>query len=372
MKDLNIAYFTNTDLKESSGGGSGVNFAVYNYFKNYYKDITYHHIDAESDMLSKIISVVQKKLNCKRIYHHFSDKRLTNFSSKFVEESNYIAADIYFFHGFTQWIKTKPDKPYYCFNDACFATYVEIYNNRSEFKQEDLERIYKLEAKWLKNAKKVFFRSAWALEETKKAYQLSGDNFINVGVGGFIDIPKEDKYKASFNFLFISREFIPKGGEVVVKAIQKIKETYPNVNLWIVGEKPNEEILNLSNVEYLGFFRKNEIDQKNRLIDIFENAFALVHPTLKDTNTLVINELAYYGCPAIASNRFAIPEYLLNNKTGYLLNNPRSVEELVEKMNLLLNNSESYLNMRKVTRDNAINNNTWERVLHKITSNITN
>ncbi|RCW90256.1 glycosyltransferase family 4 protein [Winogradskyella arenosi] len=369
---MKLAYITNTGLKESSGGGSGVNFAVYSYFKNHYKDVLYHHIEAKPDIVNKLRSVLQKKVHAKRIYHHFSNRRLAHIAGQFKNETQHTGADAYFFHGFTQWSCTQPDKPYYCFNDACFATYVEIYNDRSEFKKEDLERIYKLEATWLRQAEKVFFRSQWALEETKKAYNLSGDNFVNVGVGGFIDIPEEDSYKEGYNFLFISREFIPKGGEIVVKAIQKIKEKYPSAKLWIVGEKPEDKILDLPNIDYLGFFRKNVVDEKKELIKIFKNAFAIVHPTLKDTNTLVINELAYHGCPAIASNRFAIPEYLLNAQTGYLLNDPRSVDELVEKMDLLLSNAESYSKMRKTTRNNAIKNNTWEMVLHKITNKITN
>ena len=93
-------------------------------------------------------------------------------------DSNKIDSNAYFFHGFTQWIKTKPNKPYYCFNDACFATYVEIYNNKAEFDSKDLHRIYTQEADWLSKASKIFFRSQWALDETKQAYNLTGDNFV--------------------------------------------------------------------------------------------------------------------------------------------------------------------------------------------------
>ena len=74
------------------------------------------------------------------------------------------------------------------------------------------------------NASAVFFRSQWALEETKKHYGLLGENFHNVGVGGFIDIPKADKYRDGHNFLFISREFVPKGGLIVVEAFQKVRD----------------------------------------------------------------------------------------------------------------------------------------------------
>ncbi|WP_179348061.1 glycosyltransferase family 4 protein [Winogradskyella pacifica] len=358
-----LGYITNTGLDESSGGGSGVNFATYNNLKNNFT-IKYIKINANSDFLSKIKSGFLKKLNLKRNYHFFSNQRLRMISNLFNGEQNNV--DFYFFHGFTQWIDIIPNKPYFCFNDACFATYVEIYNNKNEFCKKDLNRIYKKEANWLNNAAKVFFRSEWALNEAKEKYNLLGENFINVGVGGFIDIPKKDNYEEGFNFLFISREFIPKGGETVVSAIKALRQEKYDVTLWIVGEKPNDDILSTEGVEYLGFFNKNIKEERLALIKIFEQAFALVHPTLKDVNPLVVNELAYFGCPAIASNKFAIPEYLLNNKTGFLINNPRDFKEFKILMANMVNDPDMYLAMRKKTRQNAIDNNTWDIVGSRI------
>ena len=364
---MKLAYITNTSLQESSGGGSGVNFATYSYLQDIY-DTSYFIIRPKQDLKSKGISVLMKKLHLKRNYHHFSKLRLADVQGQF--EMIKGSFDAYFFHGFTQWIATKPNKPYYCFNDACFATYVEIYNNKREFKATDLHRIYKKEATWLDNAKAVFFRSQWALNKTKKAYKLEGKNFVNVGVGGFIDIPDADVYKEGFNFLFISREFVPKGGKVVIAAFQELKMTYGAITLWIVGEDPGEAIRALEGVKYLGFFNKSDAGEKKALIEIFENTFALIHPTIKDTNTLVINELAYFGCVAIASNKFAVPEYLIDGQTGYLLNDPRDSKEVKSLMENLIIDPVNYKMMRKNSRTNAIKNNTWNAVGSRIIKHI--
>lgn len=366
---MRLAYITNTSLNESSGGGSGVNFATYSYLKDVYA-VSYFSIHPSPDFKSKAISVLLRKLHLKRNYHHFSELRLDDVREKF--ETIKGDFDACFFHGFTQWIAIKPNKPYFCFNDACFATYVDIYNNKEEFKASDLDRIYKKEATWLKNAEKVFFRSQWALNETKIAYDIDGNNFLNVGVGGFIDIPDSDTYKEGFNFLFISREFIPKGGKVVVGAFQELKKTYEFINLQIVGEDPGDAIKSIEGVDYLGFFNKDDALEKKALIKIFENAFALIHPTIKDTNTLVINELAYYGCVAISSNKFAIPEYLIDGQTGYLLNDPRDSEELKCLMEKLIVDPVNYSVMRRNARINAIQNNTWNAVGQRIIKEITN
>ncbi|WP_405606329.1 glycosyltransferase family 4 protein [Polaribacter sp. Asnod1-A03] len=367
---MKIAYYTKINIRESSGGGSGVNFATFNILKKKCSKVTYSVIKLKTDILSKVISVGRKKLGAKRSYHYFSEKTLKDIAKSFHESEKNDDTESYFFHGFTRWIKTKPDKPYYCFNDACFATYVDIYNDKQEFFNKDLQRIYTQEAKWLGKAKKVFFRSQWALAETKKAYNLNGLNFVSVGVGGFIDIPKKDTFKGGYNFLFVSREFIPKGGLVVVEAIKLLREQYNDVSLWIVGDDPGEDIKNIEGVSYLGFYRKSIVKEQEALINIFKTAFALLHPTLKDTNTLVINELAYFGCPAISSNKFAIPEYLIDGKSGYLLEDPRDKKELADKMIKMISDEKNYLKMRQFTRENAILNNTWDKVGERIMKNI--
>ena len=319
MRTLN--YVSNIPLKESSGGGSGINYAMHQELQKYFHVKVFPAINPSPDYFKKVLSKFCRILSIKANYHHFSESRLIAINSQFQKYD--LKADAFFFHGFTPWIKINTNKPYYCFNDACFATYVEIYNNKEAFSSSDLKRIYQQEALWLKNASKVFFRSHWALEETKKHYKLTGENFINVGVGGFIDIPEDDFYTGGYDFLFISREFIPKGGMSTVKAFIEVQKKNSEARLIIVGDAPPQEVMKIDGVIYKGFFSKSNEAEKEKLVEIFRKSFALIHPTIKDTNTLVITELAYYGCPAISTNGFAIPEYLLDGETGFLLENPR-------------------------------------------------
>jgi glycosyltransferase involved in cell wall biosynthesis len=357
---MKLSYISNIKLTESSGGMSGINNALHNQLNKHFEICDYSYINPKSDIISKIKSKIFRLIGLKGNYHFFSNRRLNAINKVFQDQKE--SCDAYFFFGFTSWISTKPSKPYYCYNDACFATYVDIYNNKSEFSDEDLKRIYDKEKKWLQNAQLVFFNSDWALEETKNAYGLSGKNFINIGFGGFIEIPKQDTYKEGFNFLFISREFLPKGGEIVVNALQQVRKIYPEAHLWIVGDKPSQKVLEIEGVVYKGFFDKSDTMQYATLLTIFSEAYSLVHPTLKDTTTLVITESAYFGCPAISSNRFAIPEFIKHKETGLLLDNPRDANELATKMLWLIENLEAYQNMRQTVRAFAIENNTWAKV----------
>jgi glycosyltransferase involved in cell wall biosynthesis len=357
---MKISFISNIKLTESSGGMSGINNALYHQIGRYFELSDYIHINVKPDYISKIYSKIQGLLGIKRKYHFFSNRRLNHINQRFNAQSN--SSDAYFFLGFTSWIDITPNKPYYCYNDASFATYVEIYNNKDEFSKKDLKRIYEKEKAWLANANKVFFNSNWALEKTKKAYGLDGKNFMNIGFGGFIAIPEQDCYIGGYNFLFITLEFKPKGGKIVAEAIQIVRKTHPDANIWVVGEKPPEEILALEGIIYKGYFSKSDKQDYQMLLEIFSQSFCLVHPTLKDTTTLVITESAYFGCPAIASKRFAIPESVIHKETGLLLDEPRNPKELAEKMCYMIEHPELYNKMRERVRLSALENSTWEKV----------
>ena len=365
---MKLTYISNIKLSESSGGMSGINHAVYHQLKRFFDVDDYVYINAKEDKWAKVKSKIRRVLGLKGHYSFFSVKRLNTINKVFQNHKN--ASDAYFFFGFTSWIDIDIDKPYFCYNDASFATYVAIYNNKSEFLERDLERIYKKEKEWLTKAEKVFFNSDWALQETKKAYHVTGHYFLNIGFGGFIDVPKRDSYQSVFNFLFISREFLPKGGRVVSEALQLVRQKHPAAKIWIVGDAPPEDIRTQAGVEYLGFFSKSNLEQKQKLIKIFSTAFCLVHPTLKDTTTLVITESAYFGCPAIASNRFAIPEFVEHGTTGLLINDPRDVQEVAKHMCYLIEHPHIYKSMRANVRTKALNHFTWEAVGEKFKQHI--
>lgn len=368
---MKIAYITNIPLELKDGGGSGVNNATLTQLKKYFEVTSVNVINPHQDLRNKFISKIRRVIGLQGSYHFFSETRLQEIANEF-HDIDLGQADAIFFHGFTPWIKTRPTIPYFCFNDASFATYVDIYNKKSRFITKDLDRIYDQEALWLKNASKVFFRSNWALEQTKKHYNFSGGNFNCAGLGGFIPIPAKDEYKTGFNFLFISREFIPKGGAIAVQAVEILQADFPEIKLWVVGEKPSSRYLTNPNIIYKGYFnKKSQIDISN-LSQIIASSFALLHPTLKDTNSLVITEAAYFGCPSISSNRFAIPEFIKEGETGYLLEDPQNPKELAEKMRNLIVNPEKYQDMRRNVRKMAIENNTWDLVGERISSEILN
>ena len=157
MKTIN--YVTNLALKNYSGGGGGINMLAYKELKKYFNINYVGPINPSINYLSKIISKLKRITFSKGNYYYFSESRLQEIADQTEDEIKANNSDYTFYHGPTSWIKTRNKLPYFVYMDACFATYVKIYNNPKEFNSKDLNRIYRQEKRFLSNASKVFFRS---------------------------------------------------------------------------------------------------------------------------------------------------------------------------------------------------------------------
>jgi glycosyltransferase involved in cell wall biosynthesis len=362
MLKSKINYITNLSRDQKSGGGLGINANVYHHLSQKYNVHYVGPVNPGFDLSAKIYSKFLRTLNLKGNYHFFSEARL-NRISKDVDRSLDHDAIADFYHGATPWIKCKSTRPYFTYIDACFASYVRIFNDINEFSSKDLERIYRQEARFLSKASCVFFRSQWAADETMKAYDLDGGNFKVVRFGAGVEtIPDRDGYEGGYNLLFISKEFGPKGGNVVLRAMEKLLDLNPEITLTIIGDRPGQ-LPDIPQIRYAGFLDKSNPEGLRRFNGYLKRAFALVHPTTKDTNTLVITEAAHFGCPTIASNRFAIPEFIREGETGMLLNDPNDSDELVDKIFVLIKNEANYTQMRRNVRRKALEFYSWDKVI---------
>lgn len=364
---MRINFISNLDLNEISGGWSGINFAIHRELSSRFETKYAGPINPPSDYPAKVVSKLKRVNGRPGAFHFFSARRLDRIA-KLVGQMIDPTAECDFFHGSTPWIHFESPRPYFLYVDTCFSTYVDVYHNRHEFLSDDLERIRVREANWLEGASRVFFGTNWALKQAATDYQLSEKNLSVVGAGGSIAAPKKDCYQGGLNFLFVSLDFESKGGRLCARAFADVHQKYPNTRLHIVGQAPPAEILKMPGVSYEGFLSKSVSAELQKLLDLYASSFALVHPTSADIQPLVICEAAYFGCPSIAANNFGIPELVIDDATGFLVEIPLTAQAVAERMLRLCEDRGRYLAMRKAARNHAITNLTWSSVGERIVS----
>lgn len=304
-------------------------------------------------------------LHLKGDFSFFSASRLTKIKKE-VELKVDKSAKFDFYHGITPWIMIEQARPYAIYLDASFSTYIEVYHKKATFSEKHLQYIIEKEAAFFKNASSIFFSSSWALEQTKKVYGLTGNNFSVAGLGGNIPIPPGLPAEFKKYFLFVGLDFIGKGGMLVAEAFTKISKKYPDFKLYFVGGKPPEMVLANPAIRYLGYFDKSNNEQFLALQKIFSEAHALVLPTNKDITPLVIIEAGYFGCPSIAVRNFGIPEMIEDNVSGLLIESPPTADLLAKAMEKMCSDELLYKKLRSQTYTHFCNHYTWQKTGEKI------
>lgn len=126
-----------------------------------------------------------------------------------------------------------------------------------------------------------------------------------------------------------------KGFDLLLKAANEMSHT---IGFYIIGGTPTKEYNdfveqnNLSNVHFVGFMRKSELEEYYKAADLF------VLPTREDIWGLVINEAMSYGLPVVTTDRcIAGLEMIDNGKNGFIVP-VDAIEELKDAMEKILNN----------------------------------
>lgn len=174
-------------------------------------------------------------------------------------------------------------------------------------------------------------------------------NFSSIKTNDILDKPltKEQKNKIKKNLLITNSTVVLSIGQFIYRKgfdllIQAASHLPKDIGFYIVGGEPTEEYLllkekyNLSNIYFVGFQNKEQLSLFYKCADLF------VFPTREDIWGLVINEAMSYGLPVVSSDRcIAALEMIKPGENGYLFKS-ENVESLVDKLRLIIKNSNAF------------------------------
>lgn len=365
-----INFITNQDINNTSGGWSGISFNIYRNLLHYL-DVHYvGPVNPPMQLYPKVISKLTRTMGGRGNFVFFSENRLNAIFSLVSKRS--VNSTYNFFFGQTPWINCEYKTPYGVYMDADVYTYLKIYSDPQQFSKKDIQRIMRKEEKWLQKASHIFVGSQWTWNEMVKYYDLRENQKVIVHTGGNIELPEKDLYRGKLNFIFISLNFKKKGGFLCVEILQQIRKKYPNASLTIVGDSPPKSICQLEGVNYVGFLRKTEVEERKKIENILSSAFLLIHPTTMDTMGAVLIEAGYFGCPSIAPRSFGIPELVLDNHTGFIIETPFNSSDFVDRINYLIENQQQYLEMRQAVWNHTRSKMTWLKICETINYHVVN
>ncbi len=366
VNKVKINFITSESRERTSGGWSGLSFNIFSHLEAR-RELQINYVGPiypPVSRLAKLVSKTCRVLGGKGRFFAFSEGRLQRVRRQV--ETARIPVDYDFFLGVTPWVRCRFAPPYGAYLDACFRTYFENNLPTREFSATDIRRIESAEKAWLEDARPIFWASAWSRDQAVRHYGLASGNHEVVGIGGNLEVPAADTYTSGAGFIFIAQNFALKGGPIACTALQTVRRKYPEATLTILGQEPPAEWLRLPGIHYAGYFRKSVPAELARFRALLAESFCLLHPTQSDMVPQVIIETAYFGAPAIAPKRFAIPELIRDRQTGVLVEAGFTAADFAREMLWLLDDAARYREIRRAARDHSTTRFTFASVTRKI------
>lgn len=260
--------------------------------------------------------------------------------------------------------------PVYLYGDQNFY---QMYQGNPEVQEtisrRVLQRIIDFEKRQSERCSGIFCFSRWMRDSIVNDYGIDEQKVTVVGHG--YCLPEyEDFDKTRFEqpvILFVVTNWKKKGGDIVLKAFQLVKEQLPEVQLHIVGRIPEglSEPIGQKDVVYHGFLNKNKPEELEKLIGLYKKAAVFVLPSVYDPMPNITLEANYLKTPVVASNVCGIPEQVMDGETGFVIPDA-DPEKYAEKMLLLLNDQSLRHQMGIAGRRFVEEHFSWQAVTRKM------
>jgi len=316
-----------------------------------------------TNLVNTALALIQFKRDWRKYFYRttYAFSVMTKIAQNYIERNDH-AFDIILQSGviFSAGVK-KPGIPYFLYLDNTTAIYERCEPVKdlpvpiiASTKWKAMEkRVYEM-------ADRIFTMSNFVQSSLISDYGISQEKIRVIGAGPNLEtIPQHhDKSYRNHTLLFVGKDFKRKGGEVLLKAFQRVRKEIRDAKLIIVGPKKI--------IQGPGIIYKGLVDYRS-MPALYREASIFVLPSLREPFGLSFLEAMAHQLPCIGTDIQAIPEIIEDRRTGFVV--PAfSEDELAEKIIMLLKNEDLMKRMGTRGLRKVKENYTWDLVSSRILS----
>ena len=241
-----------------------------------------------------------------------------------------------------------------------------LYPDYNIVKESRSEKWYECEKSIYSNATINFTMSGDISRSMIEEYGCNPAQVICANVAPNAQIPqnievKNDKYIQP-HLLFVGKEWEEKGGLILLEAFENISKFYPETKLTIVGCTPEIKTVNCNVVGRVPV---------SKVGDYFADASIFCLPTPREAFGIVFLEAMAYYLPVVGTNIGAIPEFIIENKNGFM-SNVGDVDGFTRNILKLIESPEKCQQFGEFGHKLFLDKYTWDNVGFIIRTNIIN
>lgn len=206
------------------------------------------------------------------------------------------------------------------------------------------------------------FPSRWAANQAIEHYDAAPDRTTVIPYGcNLLNPPARDVTlrrnveTGACRLLFIGRDWIRKGGPLVLETLRILRDRGIDASLTVVGTTPPQTDLP---VETIGFLNQQVTEDLERYRSLWREATFLFMPSRAETFGAVYAEAAANGVPSIALDIGGVGDAVVDGENGRLLPRESDAESCARTISELLDAPDAYERLVRSSRDR------YETTLH--------
>jgi glycosyltransferase involved in cell wall biosynthesis len=273
---------------------------------------------------------------------------------------------------------SKTNLPIIIVADSTFVGLNEYYPSYSNVQTGNYKEAVELDKKAYHKAKHIILASKWAADSAIKDYNVDPDKITIIPFGANLQhLPDENELKwekrDTCRLLFLGVHWQRKGGDIALKAVERLEQLGMKVHLTIIGCVPPNPV-DPEKITVIPFLNKNVPEEEKELFEHLKQSDFFILPTRAECAGIVFCEASAFGLPIVATDTGGVSSYVVENQNGFLLPVTDNGEGYAKKIFEVYNNVERYKELRKSCLLFYKENLTWnawgealKRVIEKVT-----
>jgi starch synthase len=260
------------------------------------------------------------------------------------------------------------DARVFSYHDGNLAQAIRSPHFPKEISRNRVQRALEYERSVYQNLDMIFTMSDYLRESFVIDFGIEPRKVKTIGAGINFDLLPEAETKNydSKSILFLGADFERKGGRDLLRAFKIVRTVHRTAKLNIIGPRNLHIASDLSaGVEYHGFLSKKNPDDLTKLNQILHDSSLFVMPSLYEPFGIAPLEAMAHQMPVVLTNAWAFPEMVTPGLNGELVD-CGSIEELAEKIIVLLSNPDKLKRMGKCGREFVLQKYTWQQVVSNL------
>lgn len=259
--------------------------------------------------------------------------------------------------------------------DGTFAGCLGYHKSLSNLTEKSIKEGNEIEQRAISRSKTVIVSSEWAKKSVMNDYHKDSSDIRVIPYGAnFENIPTIQELKFEipkiWKLFFVGVYWESKGGDIAYNAFKILVDKGYPVELTILGCIPPSGITH-EKMKVIPFIDKNSKNGQEQMKAIYKEQHFLILPTRFDCTPIVINEASAFGIPGLIANSGGVAGHLKNNENGFLIPYEDQGHAYALKIEELINEPESYIELRKQTRhlyEDQLNWEHWAKEFQEIIS----